>query len=104
MLERAKISDIIYIKHGIKDHELAMAVKEFGLDKDEDFSATVNALQEKLTGQINQMRKGSQLSEEELAIVKMVCDEAGPVNSASDMTGFMDFEEYLKVFTALIRL
>jgi hypothetical protein len=50
MLERAKISDIIYIKHGIKDHELAMAVKEFGLDKDEDFSATVNALQEKLTG------------------------------------------------------
>lgn len=53
---------------------------------------------------INQKREENQLSEDELATVKMVCNEVGPVSSAPDRTGFMDINEYIKVYSALIRI
>jgi hypothetical protein len=39
-----------------------------------------------------------------MVFVKKVCDETGPVNCEPGVDGFIEFSEFIKIFTAVLKV
>ena len=104
MFERTKVMDTIYMKHGVKLHELMAAMVEYDLENDEDFKAVKNSHLAERQQIMEQKKEEMKLPAEDLVFVKEVCDEIGTVDSSPDITGSMAYDEYVKIFTAVIKV
>ena len=102
--EKTRIMDLIYINHQVKFHEIMAANKEFDLENDEDYKAlqiSQNAERQKI---LDLQRKENKLSADDMVFVKKICTEIGSVNVDPGMIGVMAFEEFTKIFTAVVKV
>ena len=77
---------------------------EYNFDTDEDVLAVKNFHLAERQVIMDRKKEEMKLSAEELVYVKEVCDEIGAVDGSPDMTGYMAYDEYVKIFTAVIKV
>lgn len=88
--------------------ELQRAEKEFDLKNDEDFKAAEkageDAREELKKAKIAEMKNELKLGTEEQEEVKELVKEAGEIDTSIGENGMISYEDYLKIFGAIISL
>lgn len=107
MFQSTIIMDKLYMKHGVKMHEIQSGIKEHDLLNDEDVIAVKNAnlgeRQKLIKEKENAMKDAMKLGDEDMAFVKEVCAEFGPIDTTFTMEGTMAVDEYMKLHSAILK-
>lgn len=98
MVERTRISDKIFIAHGIKIVDLQRAIVDYELENDEEYKQMVIKFKQE------RMMEELQLSDAQREQVSKMCSEAGQVCVNLDADGLLDFEQYFAIFRIIVRL
>ena len=112
MIERTKIMDVLFMKHGCRLADLLYAQKNWDLDNDPDVLAAKNANQAKKqdfkqkakSEAIDKMRGALKVTPEQQAEIDELIAAQGPVNVAPNSEGTLDKTEFMKLFQLICTL
>ena len=108
MIERTRVMDQLYMKYQVKLGDLQHAINKYDLENDEECKtvkmANLAAREQMVKAKQEEMKASLKVSDEEEVEVKQVCNDVGDIDITPGMDGLLDFDEYLKVFTALVTL
>jgi len=104
MVERTKIMDELYLKYDVKLTDLMKGYKEHDLENDADVKTQVAAFAAEKKKIVDDIKKAEGLSDEQIAVCKEVVDGSGAVSETPGVAGVLDYNDLMKITSALIRL
>lgn len=105
MIERTRVMDMIYMKHGVKLSDLVRGMKEYALEDDEDIKKLKEDLKVKgisLQAERDNAKKLSDAQKEE--IKEIVAGSGGTVTELPNEQGVLSYNTFSCIMSAVMRL